>query len=178
MITNYSSAHDGEGSLTLDHFVDSEGRAINELSMDSMWNYHVWNEVWMDRPDLGMSEHRYGGWQVVDATPQEASDNMFRCGPAPVLAVKLGHVLRPYDCNFVFAEVNADNVFWRYNGPTEPLKFLSRDSVSIGRSISTKMVGRWEREDVTSSYKFSEKSRDERDTMETALRQANHAHSR
>ena len=33
-------------------------------------NFHVWNDVWMARPDLppGM-----GGWQAIDGTPQEES---------------------------------------------------------------------------------------------------------
>lgn len=34
-------------------------------------NYHCWNEVFMKRIDLPKV---YGGWQVVDATPQETSD--------------------------------------------------------------------------------------------------------
>jgi hypothetical protein len=34
-------------------------------------NFHVWNEVWMKRPDL---KDEYNGWQVIDATPQEHSD--------------------------------------------------------------------------------------------------------
>lgn len=34
-------------------------------------NYHCWNEVFMLRPDLPLG---LGGWQVVDATPQETSD--------------------------------------------------------------------------------------------------------
>lgn len=148
---------------------------MEEMNSDSIWNYHVWNEIWMDRPDLG---GEYGGWQAVDATPQEMSDEMYRCGPAPVLAVKLGEISRPYDCNFLFAEVNADKVFWRYAGPSQPLKLLRRDPLSIGQLISTKRVGKWEREDVTSSYKFAEKSRDERDTMVRALKQANSAFSR
>ena len=38
---------------------------------DSIWNFHVWNDVWMSRPDLPVG---YGGWQAVDATPQESSD--------------------------------------------------------------------------------------------------------
>jgi hypothetical protein len=38
---------------------------------DSIWNFHVWNDVWMSRPDLPRG---YGGWQAIDATPQEASD--------------------------------------------------------------------------------------------------------
>lgn len=34
-------------------------------------NYHCWNECYMSRPDLPPG---FGGWQVVDATPQETSD--------------------------------------------------------------------------------------------------------
>lgn len=61
----------------------------------------------MQRPDLGSE---YAGWQVIDATPQELSDNVFRCGPASVVAVKLGEVQKPYDNAFLFSEVNADKV--------------------------------------------------------------------
>ncbi len=35
-------------------------------------NFHVWNEVWMERPDL--EPGGYSGWQAIDATPQEESD--------------------------------------------------------------------------------------------------------
>lgn len=34
-------------------------------------NFHVWNDCWMARPDLPTG---YGGWQAVDATPQETSE--------------------------------------------------------------------------------------------------------
>lgn len=61
----------------------------------------------MDRPDLGTG---YGGWQVIDATPQETSEDMFRCGPASVKAVHDGEMERPYDAGYVIAEVNADKV--------------------------------------------------------------------
>lgn len=61
----------------------------------------------MQRPDLGSE---YAGWQVIDATPQELSDNVFRCGPASVAAIKIGDVLKPYDNGFLFSEVNADKV--------------------------------------------------------------------
>lgn len=78
----------------------------------------------MKRVDLGPE---YGGWQAIDATPQELSEDSYRCGPASVAAVKRGEVLRPYDGGFLFAEVNADKVFWRYNGPTQPLKLIKKD---------------------------------------------------
>ena len=42
----------------------------------------------MRRPDL--TESFYGGWQVIDATPQEASDYKMQCGPASVEAVRRG----------------------------------------------------------------------------------------
>lgn len=59
----------------------------------------------MARPDLPPG---YGGWQIVDATPQEQSGGMFRCGPASLTAVRRGEVGYMYDTPFVFAEVNAD----------------------------------------------------------------------
>ena len=45
------------------------------LASSAIWgsvrrNFHVWNEGWFVRTDLGPS---YGGWQVLDATPQERS---------------------------------------------------------------------------------------------------------
>lgn len=72
-ITNYSSAHDTESSLTVDYYIDEKGSIIE--SSDSIWNFHVWNEVWMTRPDLG---REYSGWQAIDATPQEMSEDIYR----------------------------------------------------------------------------------------------------
>lgn len=61
----------------------------------------------MARPDLSTST-TYDGWQVIDATPQEPSDGVFRCGPTSVEAVRRGEILKHYDGMFVYAEVNAD----------------------------------------------------------------------
>ncbi|XP_071448143.1 annulin-like isoform X2 [Hetaerina americana] len=187
-ITNYSSAHDTQSSLTVDYFLDGEGEIMDEMNNDSVWNFHVWNEVWMSRPDLtptggvgGIGEEVgdiCGGWQVIDATPQELSDDVYRCGPASVNAVKRGEVLRPFDGQFVFAEVNADKVFWRYSGPTQPLKLLRKDIQGIGQFISTKAVGKYVREDITHNYKFPEKSAEERAAMLRALRQSESMFSR
>ena len=75
-VTNFSSAHDTQGSLTIDTFVGDDGKIMEELNSDSIWNFHVWNEVWMERPDL--EPGGYGGWQAIDATPQEESDGIYR----------------------------------------------------------------------------------------------------
>ncbi|XP_076234244.1 transglutaminase isoform X1 [Calliopsis andreniformis] len=175
VVTNYASAHDTQSSLTVDYFVDAEGKVMEELNSDSIWNFHVWNEVWMKRLDLSPD---CSGWQAIDATPQELSEDAYRCGPASVAAVKKGEVLRPYDNGFLFAEVNADKVFWRYNGPTQPLKLVRKDVYGIGQYISTKAVGRWSREDITHTYKYPEKSDEERAAMLKALRQSQSLFSR
>ena len=92
-------------------------------------NFHVFNEAWFKRPDLGDDTDKdFSGWQVIDATPQEQSDDMFRCGPASVAAIRRGEILRPYDGSFVFSEVNADKVYWHYRGTGAPLKLLGKKS--------------------------------------------------
>ena len=49
----------------------------------------MWVEAWMERSDL---KGHYGGWQALDATPQEPSPHsgVFTLGPAPVAAIKVG----------------------------------------------------------------------------------------
>uniref|UniRef100_A0A182YFF1 Transglutaminase-like domain-containing protein n=1 Tax=Anopheles stephensi TaxID=30069 RepID=A0A182YFF1_ANOST len=168
IVTNFSSAHDSEASLTVDAYFNEEGNIMESFSRDQVWNFHVWNEVWMKRPDLDKEE--YHGWQVVDGTPQESSDGAYKLGPAPVLAVKNGLVNVLYDCDFVFAEVNADKVYWLYRGPSMPLKLIRKDTTAIGQFISTKAVGVEEREDITDSYKCSEQSAEAKITMMRALK--------
>lgn len=55
----------------------------------------------------------YGGWQAIDATPQEKSSNLFQCGPAPLEAIKKGVTGVNYDVEFMLASVNADMMRWR-----------------------------------------------------------------
>ena len=112
----------------------------------------MWNESWMKRSDL---PDGYDGWQAHDATPQEASEGVMKCGPAPVKAIKEGSVDLPYDARFIFAEVNGDRVHWlvRRDGRME---VLSKETNTVGLSISTKKVGSNWRDDVTSEYKHAE----------------------
>lgn len=174
-ITNFSSAHDTQASLTIDYFVDDEGEPIKRLISDSVWNFHVWNEVWMTRDDIGPE---FGGWQVIDATPQEESDGQYRCGPASLAAIKNGKILRPYDVPFVYAEVNADKLLWKYRGPSQPMKLLGKKTDVIGQFVSTKAVGRYMREDVTHLYKYAEESKEERNVMRNALRMCENVFAR
>lgn len=41
---------------------------------------------------------------------------VYCCGPAPVKAIKEGDMQLKYDIPFIFAEVNADVVYWVVQG--------------------------------------------------------------
>ncbi|XP_033108548.1 protein-glutamine gamma-glutamyltransferase K-like [Anneissia japonica] len=166
-VTNFGSAHDADANLTLDYHYDENGDPLDDLNDDSIWNFHVWNDCWMARPDL---PDGYGGWQAVDATPQETSAGIFRMGPASLTAIKRGHVYLDYDTKFTFAEVNAETVDWRVSDNGRNFEVIRTDSDYVGMNISTKAVGRDARHDVTDEYKFKEGSVEERTAVVTALR--------
>lgn len=165
VVTNYFSAHDNNANLQMDIFLDEDGKINPKLTKDSVWNYHCWNEAWMTRPDLPVG---FGGWQVVDSTPQENSDGMYRCGPASVQAVKHGHVCFQFDTPFVFAEVNSDLVYITVKKDTTHL-VEAVDKTHIGKLIVTKEIGGDGKQDITDNYKFQEGKEEERLALETAL---------
>lgn len=69
-------------------------------------------------------------------------------------------------------------MYWRYTGPNQPLKLLSKDTLGIGRLIITKAVGKDVYEDITHSYKYPEKTTEEREMMLRALRKSENIFSR
>ncbi|XP_046990643.1 hemocyte protein-glutamine gamma-glutamyltransferase-like [Schistocerca americana] len=177
-ITNYVSAHDTNRSLTLDKYFTRDGEQMacgpGGCRPDVCWNFHVWNEVWMQRPDLPPG---YGGWQVIDATPQEKSDERYRCGPASVEAVKRGEVGYQYDAPFVFSEVNADLCHFIEDNTSEwGFSRLSINQYHVGQRIVTKSAekdddeGDTDLEDITSQYKDPEGSHEERLAVLNAAR--------
>ncbi|RXG71622.1 Hemocyte protein-glutamine gamma-glutamyltransferase, partial [Armadillidium vulgare] len=136
-VTNYVSAHDTNSSLTIDKFFSKAGDEIeggpDGENWDSIWNFHVWNDVWMARPDLPPG---YGGWQAIDATPQEESEDKMQCGPASLEAVRRGDIGLGYDCPFVFAEVNADVMHWGEDDESDwGYKRMKMIQFHIGRSV-------------------------------------------
>ncbi|XP_019389767.1 PREDICTED: protein-glutamine gamma-glutamyltransferase 4 [Crocodylus porosus] len=166
-VSNFASAHDTQENLKVDIFLNERGEKVDKLTTDSVWNFHVWNDVWMKRSDL---PEGFDGWQAIDATPQEISQGIFQCGPSPLKAIRSGEVYLPYDSKFIFAEVNADKVYWLVKNVSGKDKYikLREETKAIGKNISTKAVGKNTREDITAQYKFLEGSLEERKTMDKA----------
>uniref|UniRef100_A0A8C1VTI9 Protein-glutamine gamma-glutamyltransferase 2 n=1 Tax=Cyprinus carpio TaxID=7962 RepID=A0A8C1VTI9_CYPCA len=153
VVTNYQSAHDTDQNLVIDEYFSDYG-VRPKPNLDSVWNYHVWVEGWMKRPDLSQDSF-YDGWQVLDPTPQERSSGSYCCGPAPVKAILEGHTDVKYDIPFVYGEVNADKITWLVMANGSKKKILS-DTKTVGQKISTKAVGSDSRQDITDQYKHPE----------------------
>ncbi|XP_003707216.3 hemocyte protein-glutamine gamma-glutamyltransferase-like isoform X1 [Megachile rotundata] len=179
VVSNLVSAHDANASLSVDRYYDRNNEELeydpnNFDGEDSIWNYHVWNDVWMARPDLPKG---YGGWQAIDATPQEPSEGVYQCGPASVEAIRQGAVGYNYDVTFMIASVNADLMRWKED-PESELGYSKIDcnKYHIGRMILTKAPwiydpnGDRDREDITSLYKAKEGTEAERLTLYRAVR--------
>lgn len=69
-------------------------------------------------------------------------------------------------------------MYWLYDEETDVWKLLSKNTTSIGKSISTKAAGEFSRLDVTDDYKFSENSKQERAVYLKAMRHIDHEFSR
>ncbi|XP_061114387.1 protein-glutamine gamma-glutamyltransferase 5 isoform X2 [Conger conger] len=147
VVTNFNSAHDTNGNLIIEEFYTEAGEKLN-LSNDSIWNFHVWVECWMTRPDLGT---QFGGWQVLDPTPQEKSGGLYCCGPCPVAAIRQRRVDLAFDARFVYAEVNADVL--RVVMANGRVLDQSLDTEHVGSRIYTKSIGTDKPQDITCAYK-------------------------
>uniref|UniRef100_A0A671YJZ2 protein-glutamine gamma-glutamyltransferase n=1 Tax=Sparus aurata TaxID=8175 RepID=A0A671YJZ2_SPAAU len=147
VVTVFNAAHDTDSNTTIEEYYSSTGEKLN-ISKDSIWNFHVWVECWMRRPDLGPE---FDGWQVVDPTPQERSGGIFRCGPCPVVAVQQHCFSTPYDTPFIYASVDADVVrLILRNGQVVGRKV---DSEQVGQLIYTKSIGSDKPQNLARTYK-------------------------
>ncbi|XP_035512986.1 protein-glutamine gamma-glutamyltransferase 5-like, partial [Morone saxatilis] len=147
VVTVFNAAHDVDGSVKIEEIYSSTGEKLN-LSKDSIWNFHVWVECWMMRPDLGAG---FDGWQVVDPTPQEKSAGKFCCGPCPVVAIQRRCLHVPYDSSFVYASVDADIIRLIVHDGLVVQRLV--DTESVGQLIYTKGIGSNRPKNLTETYK-------------------------
>ncbi|CAG5015111.1 unnamed protein product [Parnassius apollo] len=184
VVSNLVSAHDANSSLTVDKYYSETMEELdydpnNPSGADSIWNYHVWNDVWMARPDLPPG---YGGWQAIDATPQETSSGLYQCGPAPLEAIKQGVIGLGYDVEFMLASVNADLMRWRKDPESESgYSMVDTNNYHIGRMVLTKKpyvfdpLGDEDRMNITAEYKHSEGTASERLALMNGVRYSERA---
>ena len=150
-VTNYGSHHDrgltDDGTAVLrqyDNIVQPD---------ETTWNFHVWSEAWLARPDLGQPI----GWNAVDATPQEPSPlepgQPYRAGPAYVPFIRSDMRNSSYDAYFVLAEVNAVKICPMTGKPLPQ---------AVGYAVLTKKPGTGRDvynynnpENITPNYKIS-----------------------
>ena len=129
-VTNYRSHHDrgltDDGTAVLrpyDNIVQAD---------ESQWNFHVWTEAWLERPDLGQPFN----WNALDATPQEPSplapNQPYQTGPAYVPFIRSSTINANYDTFFILAEVNAVEIC-RITGRPLPS--------AVGYAVVTKKPG-------------------------------------
>ncbi|KAF3854475.1 hypothetical protein F7725_022530 [Dissostichus mawsoni] len=128
------------------------------------WNGSV--PILQQWSNAGARAVKYGQCWVFAAV---ACTGEFCCGPCPVTAIKEGNLGVKYDAPFVFAEVNADIIYWIVQADGQRQK-IRVDQASVGRNISTKSVYGDYRDDVTQQYKYSEGSNKERDVFKKAGR--------
>eukprot|EP01083_Nonionella_stella_P081254 223718_1 len=142
-VSTFQSAHDTDFNRGIDKYwiYDVETRAYDTTSYggDSVWSFHVWNEVYFKRTDFigSATSYNMAGWQAIDATPQEqsyggnpalGSDDVavYQMGPASLLLVRknmnsneckhapVNHErFGCFDNEFVISEVNSNYNFWK-----------------------------------------------------------------
>ncbi|GMH59657.1 hypothetical protein TL16_g02874 [Triparma laevis f. inornata] len=145
-VTTFQSAHDTDKNRAIEKFytIDpANGEFVpvdGAPTGDSVWSFHVWNEMYFDRPEfdyatcksMGQRKGCADGWQAVDATPQETSMGgsgvdpekaHYQMGPASIkLLLKNKDPVCPFynttshygcfDNEFVLSEVNSDVHMW------------------------------------------------------------------
>ena len=154
-VTNYGSHHDR--GLTVDRIAVLRQYDNIVQQDETKWNFHVWSEAWLERPDL----LQQADWNALDATPQEPSPlapgKPYCAGPAYVPYIRANMRTASYDTYFVLAEVNAVEVC-----PVTG-RILRQ---AVGYAVVTKKPGMQRNvynynnpEYVTSNYKFSSSSK-------------------
>ncbi|MBL8876842.1 MAG: hypothetical protein JNM86_13685 [Phycisphaerae bacterium] len=126
------------------------------LETDNEWNYHVWTECWMQRPDLGAPAD---GWQVIDATSQTAGVGLTRIGPASreLIRAAAAPPASDYDAGFMWSSARADK---RIFGDTKANPGIYAVAITddnakakYGEFIWTKKRGAAGRVDIAADYR-------------------------
>ena len=107
-VTIYHAGLDTDKNLYVDKY-SVDNILIEDYSGDRIWDFHVWTEMFFERPDLlseGEGSSLYDGWQVFDPMQKDECNDIV--GPVPVYAIKEGHTNISNDALAAYAQVNGD----------------------------------------------------------------------
>jgi len=125
------------------------------MGVDNYWNYHVWTEAWMKRPDLTGGD----GWQVIDATSQSNGPGLTRIGPASreLIRAAAAPPASDYDAGFMWSSALADDRVYKESKVTPGMYALDRiddnAAAKYGKNIWTKKRGAAGRVDIAAEYR-------------------------
>ncbi|XP_059169628.1 protein-glutamine gamma-glutamyltransferase 4-like [Physella acuta] len=159
-VTCYRAVHDSDFSGPVNTHWSHDLKPKTDMD-DAIWNFHVWNEAWLSRPDLPPG---YDGWQALDPTPMDCSEGVVTCGPSPVTAILKGDIFVGFETKYLFAELHGGRIHWQVDAEGNMEPFMG--GRSVGGAISTKSVGTISREDLTHKYKYPEGSQEEAQVLE------------
>ena len=158
-----------DNTLTIDTYTDHRSK-YPSYNPDFVWNFHVWCDIWLNRPDL---PEGYDGWNCIDGCPVITRSGIQQCGPAPLKAIKNGDAFIQHDTGYMYACVNADVADWWVRqdklGNVRILGLMSRDRNQVGSSIVTKHPTGRGKHDITSDYKHPSGSKEDEAAWEKAL---------
>jgi hypothetical protein len=86
-VSNYWSAHDTGYDRVIDKFFDADGKKLGHDTHDSIWTFHVWNDVRRPRatamrPPARMPTHRRSSSALLTDRARSAAVAVVRCGCA------------------------------------------------------------------------------------------------
>ncbi|RWS08180.1 annulin-like protein [Dinothrombium tinctorium] len=148
-VTIVGSGVDLDNDLTIDYEFRS-GRFVPRDKNNLRWNFRVWAQASMQRPDLGVE---YDGWQEVD--PKYAK------GPVSHRSLQNSEI-NSTDLAYFYAAVNGDVVLWK-DGKIETVL-----TDRIGLSIITPGLREFVVNEITSTYKPREQTDQERNHYKKA----------
>lgn len=145
-VTIYGCACTSAGKDIIQYFTE-DGREIP--GPNSIWQFHVLNEVYFSRNDLPRG---FGGWQVLDVFPQLGEPRGASLGPASQLSLKKGLALQ-YNVEKITGMLNSMvRAYLLHRDNTVSL--ADADTSMVGRKVCTKAVkGGIVHQDLTAEYK-------------------------
>ncbi|XP_052830585.1 annulin-like isoform X2 [Octopus bimaculoides] len=110
VVTSFQSNHDMNTYRLGHHYLTKPDslKRLPHLTRQSIWNFHVWMDAWILRPDLP-SGH---GWHAVEPTPKKLEFGRNVYGPTPLSLIKEANIGTGYDVNNFFHDLNVESAHY------------------------------------------------------------------